>query len=139
MGTKTSTDDLAMRRAFGAVAAAGVVLSIAGAVFVAPKFGVSALVGTAVALGNLWLLARAVRNLLADGPSAGPKTPWALMAVAKFFVLLGITYVLVRSELLSPLGLAAGFGALPLGILFSGASGVKGSVGPRHAEESDHA
>jgi hypothetical protein len=125
-----------MRRAFGAVAAAGVVLSIGAGVFVGPKFGASALAGALVALGNLWVLARAVRNLLSGG---GNKTPWALMAVAKFFVLLGVTFVLVKSQLISPLGLAAGFGALPLGILFSGTGGAPGSAGPRHAEESDHA
>lgn len=136
MSTMTSHDDQAMRRAFGAVAASGLVLSILSVVLVDVRFGASAFLGALVALANLWVLARAVRNLLSG---TGSNAPWALVAVAKFFVLLGITYALVKSDLVSPLGLAAGFGALPLGILFAGVGGARGPVGARHVEESDHA
>jgi uncharacterized membrane protein len=130
MGTTTSNDDQALRRAFFAVAACGVVLSIVVGFFFGWKLFFGALVGAFVAVANLWLLARTVQKLLAP---TGAKAQWALLAVTKFVALLGCVYFLVSSDALSPLGLAIGFGALPLGIVFAGAVGV------RHGEETDHA
>ena len=106
------------------------VACVATSVFVSVRFGVSALVGASVAVANLWVLSRAVRNLLSG---AGSRSPWAIVAAAKFFVLLGVTYALVRSGVIAPLGLALGFGALPVGILLSGLAS------PRPREETDHA
>jgi hypothetical protein len=130
MSTTTTHDDLAMRRAYGAVAAVGVMLCVGAALLFSVKLGLSALVGSFIAVANLWVLSRAVRNLLSG---SGSRTPWALVAAAKFFVLLGVTYVLVRSGVIAPLGLALGFGALPVGILLSGLAS------PRTREETDHA
>jgi len=76
-----------------------------------------AVLGAAMSGLSLVLLAKAVKNLVAGGRSS-----WALVAVFKFAFLLVLTYWVLRSRWVSPLGLALGFGALPLGIVLSSLS-----------------
>ncbi len=128
--TTTTHDDPAMRRAYGAVLLVGIALATCTSAFVSVQFGASVVVGAIVATANLWVLSRAVRNLLAP---AGNKLPWSAVAVAKFFVLLALSYGLVKCGAVLPLGLAVGFGALPFGILLSGTFALSGG------EETDHA
>ena len=115
MSTTTTHDDLAMRRAFGAVAACGFGVAALAAFGFGITWGLSAAAGAAIALGNLWVLSRAVQNLMRP---EGAALPWTLVAVFKFVALLAVTWVLVRNPHVQPLGIALGFGALPLGIVF---------------------
>lgn len=137
MSTTTTRNDPTLRRAYGAVAGAGLVVAVSCATFLSPAWGASALAGAAIALGNLWVLSRAVRNLFAAEGSAA--VPWSLVAVLKFFALLGVTYLLVKSRHVEPLGLALGFGALPLGIVLGSLLQAPGSAGRPLNGETDHA
>jgi hypothetical protein len=138
MSTTTTHDELQLRRAYGAVAVCGVLMAALCLLSFGVSFGLSVLAGTAVALGNLWVLARTVRNLLAG---SGTSVPWSAVAVLKFFALFGVTYLLVRSPAIEALGLTVGFVALPLGLVFGSLlqAPPDASAAARLSEESDHA
>jgi hypothetical protein len=70
-------------------------------------------VGGLVATLNLWMFAYVGRGVLAGG-SRGKL--WALVGAVKFLALFGGVWLLLKAELTSPLTLAIGYGALPLGI-----------------------
>jgi hypothetical protein len=119
--------DAQLRASIVSVAAAG-----AGLAFVTlALFGVSAAfsvaVGSAIATGNLWALARIVSALLprdaggGDGGDGGDGDAhntgaWALVGVLKMLGLFVVVYLLMRHEIVSPIPMLAGFGALPIGI-----------------------
>lgn len=137
--TPPNADDLTLRRAYLAVAIAGAALAVGALVGFGAKAGWSVAAGALVAWGNLWALAFAVKNLL-----GGAQVKWSALAILKFIVLLAVTFVLIRSGAVLPLGLAVGFGALPLGIFVAGVFGAPAdttpsSPGPSVAKETDHA
>lgn len=136
MSTTTTHDELHLRRAFGAVAACGVLMAGLCLLAFGPSWGLSVLAGAGVALGNLWVMARTVKNLLGG---QGASVPWSAVAVLKFFALFGVTYLLVRSPALEALGLAVGFVALPLGVVFGSLLQAPPDPAARLNEESDHA
>jgi hypothetical protein len=137
MSTTTTHDDQPMRRTYGAVAVCGLGLAALSGMWMGAAWSVSVAAGASVAVGNLWALSRAVRNLLA---SEGTGTvPWSLVAVLKFFALLALTYLLVQSPQIQALGLALGFGALPLGIVFGSLLQAPSASERRLNEETDHA
>lgn len=111
----TTTGDQELARTYRAVFGAGVILA-AGALFL---LGAGAAVGVVVGASmsglSLVLLAKSVKSLM-----GGARPSWALLAVFKFAFLLVLTYWVLQSRLVAPLGLALGIGALPLGIFFSG-------------------
>lgn len=130
----TTRNDRTLRRVYGAIAGVGLVVASLATVFFGPTWGVSVLVGASIALGNLWILSRAIRNLFAA--EGGAAVPWSMVAILKFFALLGLTYLAVKSGV-EPLGLAFGFGALPLGIVLG--SLVQAPDADRVNEGTDHA
>lgn len=69
--------------------------------------------GGLVATLNLWIFAFIGRGVLAGGRRS---RLWALVAVAKFLGLFGGAWVLMKAGYASPLTLALGYGAMPLGI-----------------------
>jgi hypothetical protein len=130
-----------MKRAEIAVALIGATISTLAWGGFGFSFGASAFVGAALATANLVVLSRSVARLL-EGSS--PK--WAMVALLKFIVLFGVTFVLIRRALVEPLGLAVGFGALPLGILLASAFGgerfdekEESTDSDSTAKEMDHA
>lgn len=130
----TTRNDRTLRRVYGAVTGVGFVVASLATVFFGVRWGVSVLVGAAIALGNLWILARTIRNLF--GGERGAAVPWSMVAVLKFFALLGFTYLAVKGGV-EPLGLAFGFGALPLGIVLG--SLIQAPDANRMNEGTDHA
>ena len=125
----TSTDGgSGIRRSLVAVAITGVVASVAAAVLAGSRPAISVAVGALFAASNLWAIALVVRGLL--GPKRG-STPWALIAVLKFGLLIGALYLLLKSGWVELLPLLAGYGALPVGIV----AGQLGAPQPR-AEET---
>ena len=73
-------------------------------------------VGAITATVNLWLFAYIGRGILAGGPRS---RLFGLLAALKFVALLGVAYLLMRSQLTSGLMLAVGYGSLPVGIAVS--------------------
>ncbi len=130
--TPKNTDDLLLSRAYGAVAVVGVVLSGLGFWYQGFVACASVFIGAAVALLNLWILSRAVKN-----HRGGAQVRWTGVALLKFTGLFGATFLLVKSGWVMPLGLAAGFGALPLGIFIAGTLFVPPE--PSVVKETDHA
>lgn len=114
METTTQSDDRELLRSYWAVSGAGVVLSVGVGVTWGPAWAVGALVGALIATANLYVLARSVSGLL-----AGQSRPWGIVVALKFVVLLALTFVLLGSGWVSPLALALGFAALPLGIVIA--------------------
>lgn len=112
---ENTTEDSTMRRAHLTVALVGVVFGLGGLSFFGVRPGLSAFAGALVASANLLVLARTVQKMV-----QGAGASWAGVALIKFLVLLAVTYGLIQSGLVEPLGLAVGFGALPLGILLAG-------------------
>jgi len=110
----TTGPDQDLARTYAAVGGMGVVLALGALSFLGVSAAVGALVGALMAGLSLVVLARAVKNLVDGG-----RTSWAFLAAFKFAFLLILTYWLLESRLIPPLGLALGFGALPLGIFFS--------------------
>jgi hypothetical protein len=111
--------DAQLRASLVAVAVAGAALALAAL----PLFGISAAfsvaVGSALATGNLWALARIIAALLpTDGESARQKNTaaWALLGVLKMLGLIAVVWGLMDHGIVSPLPMLVGFAALPIGI-----------------------
>jgi hypothetical protein len=108
-----------MRRSILAVAATGGVLSLAALLFFGPTTAFSVAMGGALAAANLFILARIVAALLPaerDGARTQSKAAWGLLAMLKLFGLIAVVWLLMRHEIVSPIPMVIGFGALPIGI-----------------------
>ncbi|HEY8091049.1 MAG TPA: ATP synthase subunit I [Polyangiaceae bacterium] len=111
--------DARMRRTLVAVACTGGAFTL-GAAAVAglgPAFSVA--VGALIAVGNLWALARIVGALLpgsAEGARQQSRAGWSLLAILKLIGLVGVVWLLLRHQLVSPIAMLIGFGSLPIGI-----------------------
>jgi hypothetical protein len=114
MTTSTTTEQSGIRRALSSVAIVGVLATLAGLAFGGGRVAMGVGLGAAVACANLWFINLVVRGLLNREKTA---TPWGLIAVVKFIVLIGGLYLLVRSGWVDVLTLLIGYGALPLGIV----------------------
>jgi hypothetical protein len=111
--------DARLRTSLAAVVIAGAVLVLLALAFASVGAGVSALVGAALAAGNLWLLARIVAELLPNdraGAESQSRGGWALVAGIKMFGLVALAWLLMRHGIVSPMPMLVGFGALPIGI-----------------------
>jgi hypothetical protein len=108
---KTQTDAV-LTAALWSVALAGIVLAVLAGMVGGARALLSAAIGSGVAALNLWALIRLVRVLFAN---QGPRLPWTLALMAKFAVLLGAVFWLIRSELVDVIPLLVGFLALPIG------------------------
>jgi len=111
----TQAPDHELARTYWSVLGMGALLAIGSVSFLGVSAAAGALVGTAMSWLSLVTLARAVRNLV----GGAARVSWAFVAVFKFAFLLVLTYWLLESGVIPPLGLALGFGALPLGIFAS--------------------
>jgi hypothetical protein len=96
-----------------AVAAVAVGETVLGLALFGPRAGLGVAIGGAVAILNMWALARIVPQVLAGGQH-GKK--WALLGGVKLVALATGGYLLLRSDLCPPIALVLGYGALPFGI-----------------------
>jgi ATP synthase I chain len=112
--------DARMRASLWAVALIGAAMTVGALLVLGPHEAISAGIGAMIAVGNLWVLARIVSALLPpegkNGPPRGGPGAWALVAALKMLGLFGLVGFLMRRELVSPLPMLVGFGALPIGI-----------------------
>ena len=114
MTTQRSDEDTGLRAALWAVALSGAVLTLA-APFLLGKEGVLGVaLGSLIAALNLWALTRVVCALM-----NGAGLPWVLLGGAKLFLLLALVAVILKLEIAGLVPLAIGYGALPIGIVFS--------------------
>lgn len=120
--SKNSGLDEGVRAAMMSVAlSAGVLAAGAFAAFdLGTARGVA--VGGAFALANLWAFARIGEAFLSR---RGAGAPWAAFAMFKLAGLFGGVWLILRSGIASPLALAVGYGALPIGITLGTMFGPK--------------
>ena len=140
MTTETPTPDptpsdspvspaLALGRALRAVAGCGVVLAVSASLWLGWRAGVSASIGAALAVANLYVLGRVVGSLLEGGARRGA---WGVVGILKLGLLFGGLWALFRSEQVAVLPLLVGYGALPLGITLTPlfGNGAASAAGP---------
>ncbi len=104
--------DETLRHAQVAMAAVGLVFAIGAAGFGGLGAGGGVLVGTLVAMANLWAFALIVRALFGRGQPWG----WALLGVLKMFGLFGVVALLLRHEIVRVIPFALGYASLPAGL-----------------------
>lgn len=126
---ETNHDDKVLMRTQLSVLGMGALLCLFSLVLFGSTAWFSTAVGVAIASLNLLVLSKTVQHMVQGGGGS-----WAVIAGVKFLVLLGVTYLLIDSRLVTPLGLALGFGALPFGILVGSALGSS----PRQPELVSH-
>ena len=110
---KTETDAV-LSAAVWSVALSGIVLGVLAGMFGGARALSGALLGGGIATLNLWALVRLVRVLF---NARGPQLPWTLALTAKFALLLGAIFWLIRTELVDVIPLLVGYLALPVGIV----------------------
>lgn len=100
-----------MMTAIICVAGAAVVLSVGAIAAFGWRMGSSCAAGGLLATANLWAFAYVGKGMLGEG-----RRLWGLLGGLKLLALLAVFYLLMSSDLLSGLGVAAGYAALPLGV-----------------------
>ena len=104
--------DPTLRAALIAVGIAAAVLTAGAGVAFDAHTAVGVAVGGAVAFANLAVFVRVGRAFLEKKHTL----PWGIVAVVKLVVLVGGVWLLLRNGAVAPLALAAGYGAMPIGI-----------------------
>jgi len=104
--------DETLRHAQIAMAATGLVFALGTAGFGGLGAGAGVLVGTLVAMANLWAFALIIRALFGRGRPWG----WALLGVLKMFGLFGVVGWLLRTEIVRVIPFAVGYASLPVGL-----------------------
>jgi hypothetical protein len=114
--TKTQQSDEAngLRGALWAIAGTGVVFSIATPFVLGRGAVLGVVVGSGIAVFNLWALGRIVRAFM-----NGAGLPWVLLAALKLVGLLAIIGLVLRFEIAAVVPLAIGYASLPLGIVLA--------------------
>jgi hypothetical protein len=115
MKTKTGERDTSMTAAYVGVALSGATLLIGAAVAFGARHAAAVALGVVLAVSNLWVLERLVRVYLAS-----ERGRWAVVALVKAALLLGMVALLVKSGTVDVLPLVVGFGALPIGVTIAG-------------------
>jgi hypothetical protein len=114
--------DPVMRACIVCTAASGAVLALGGLLAFGLSTGFGVAVGGAIATANLALFAQIGKAFL---DRRGISAPWAAVAMVKFFALVAGVWLILRTGMVSPLALAVGYGALPIGITVGGLFGPK--------------
>lgn len=116
----------AMRGAVMAVGVSGAALTLLAFAFFSARVGLGVVLGGALATANLYVFAKLGDALLVR---KGNAAPWAAIALVKLVFLFGSVGLILKNDLVPALALAAGYGALPIGITFGFLFGPKPSDG----------
>jgi len=101
-----------------AVVLSGIALTLPALAF-GSGAALSVAAGAALALGNLWVIAKVVSALLPEDSARAlrqSRFAWALVAALKTAALLGVMWLLMRQGFVSPLATLIGLLSLPIGI-----------------------
>jgi hypothetical protein len=111
-----------MRAAVIAVALSGLCLALGALAFFGGRTALGVAIGGGIATVNLLVFARLGDAFLGR---KGKTAPWTVIAMLKLVVLFGGIWMILSSGVVSGLSLAAGYGALPLGITLGSLFGPK--------------
>lgn len=114
--------DAPMRAAIASVFFSGLCLALAAFAAFDVQTGFSALVGGLLATANLVVFARVGQAFM---EREGNTVPWAMVAMLKLVFLFGGVWFVLKNNLVSGLGLAAGYAALPLGVTIASLFGPR--------------
>lgn len=118
---KTWLDESIRAAMVAVIVSASVIAAVAFVVFdVRTACGVA--VGGVFALANLWAFSRIGDAFLSRRGAAAPWTAFAMLKMAGLF---GGVWLILRSGIASPMSLAVGYGALPIGITLGTMFGPK--------------
>lgn len=120
--SKSTWLDAGVRAAMIAVAVSASVLAAAAFVAFDARTAGGVAVGGGFALANLWAFARIGEAFLSR---RGAAAPWTVFAMLKMAGLFGGVWLILRSGVASPMSLAVGYGALPIGITIGTLFGPK--------------
>ena len=112
---KSPQGDGNVATALWSVAIVGLVLSLLSLQVFGPGGVVSTALGGALAVLNLWLIARMVRGFLGGGPGRA----WGPIGMIKLAALFIVLAIILKRGLAEVLPLALGYAALPLGIVLA--------------------
>ena len=112
----------AMRGAVIAVAVSGAAIAVLAFALFTARIGLGVALGAALATANLYVFARVGDAFLVQ---KGNTTPWAMIAIVKLVFLFGGVWIILKNDYVPGLALAAGYGALPIGITFGFLFGPK--------------
>lgn len=115
MKSATTERDPSLSAAYVTVCAAGGLLFLGAGIAYGVRTMLAVGLGAALAVSNLWVLERLVAAFLR---TTGGR--WTAIATVKAAVLLAVVTFLVKSGAVDLLPIVVGFGALPIGIVFSG-------------------
>lgn len=111
-GDRPGRADPTLRAALWAVGLVAVVLTVGAWAGFDRRTALGTGVGGALGLANLAVLVRVGRGLLENMRPV----PWGAVAIVKLLALVGSVGLLLKNGLVSPLALAVGYLALPIGI-----------------------
>ncbi len=115
--TDASNEPGNIAHALWAVAIAGAVLALGAWQLFGTRGMLSAALGAALAVANLWAIGKLVRGFLGGGGRRGASWgPLGMLKLGALFVLLGL---IVKRGWADVLPLAFGYAALPLGIVIA--------------------
>jgi F0F1-type ATP synthase assembly protein I len=97
------------------IAVLGVLVAAVGATLYGHKAGISAAIGAAIAMANLYALAHIVRALTTPGASSSA-AGWTFAFMLKIVVLLAGVWLLLRAGVVTLLPLIVGYMTLIVGL-----------------------
>ena len=105
--------DAPMRASITSVLLTGLCFGVVGFAVAGVRAGAGVVIGGLMATANLWVFARVGQAFMAK---KGNTAPWAVIALLKMALLFGGVWLILRTGVVSPLALVAGYAALPVGI-----------------------
>lgn len=127
--------DAAMRVAVLSVFASGAALALGALAFFGARAALGVAIGGAIATANLALFARLGDVFIAR---KGRTAPWTAIALLKLIFLFGGVWLILQSEIVSALSLAAGYGSMPVGIILGSLFGPKPPEDDEEGPPDDH-
>jgi len=119
---QASAFDGAMRAALISVAGAALVMTLGALAAYGARAALGVAIGGAIATANLFVFAKVGEAFISR---RGRTAPWAVIAVLKLFALLGGVWLILRSQIVSPLALTFGYASLIVGITLGTLFGPK--------------
>jgi hypothetical protein len=117
-----SPADGTMRAALYSVGASAIALAFGALALFGARAALGVAIGGAIATANLAVFARLGDAFIAR---KGNTAPWGVIALFKLVFLFGGIWLILKSDIVSGLSLAVGYGALPLGITLGSLFGPK--------------
>ena len=102
-----------MRASIMSVFFCGLCFGVVGFALGGLRTGLGVMLGGLIATANLWVFAKVGQAFVSR---KGNTAPWGIIALLKMLLLFGGVWLILKNDFVPGLALAAGYGALPIGI-----------------------